>query len=57
LRSAKEAQGNYGGSRWAGTNDLLALLSDAPETPGDADQAKARRFGVINVLQVFSCVG
>lgn len=28
LRSAKEQQNLYGGTRWAGTDDLLALLSD-----------------------------
>lgn len=30
LRSAKEAQTMYGGNRWAGTTDLLALLSGGP---------------------------
>ena len=29
LRSAKETQNLYGGTRWAGTDDLLAVLSSS----------------------------
>jgi len=44
LRSAKEAQSMYGGSRWAGTTDLLLLLSGGPTK----DQLSDNRFFVSN---------
>jgi hypothetical protein len=37
IRSAKEAQAMYGGNRWAGTTELLALLAgEPPASPSPA---------------------